>query len=49
MLRIPQLWGVVARTYGENYYMGGADEAGYVNQYGLSRKVDSLIYSQLIC
>ncbi|KAF8606457.1 Aldo/keto reductase [Ceratobasidium sp. AG-I] len=34
-----KLWGVVARTHGENYMTpGGADAAGYVNQHGLSRK-----------
>jgi len=33
-----KFWGVVTRTHGENYMAGGADEAGYVNQHGLSRK-----------
>jgi len=33
-----KVYGVVARTQGENYFKGGADEAGYINQHGLSRK-----------
>lgn len=33
-----KLYNTVTRTQKENYSSGGADEAGYVNQHGLSRK-----------